>query len=55
MTTQFLAGERILQAVREANATHAERRLGVAYWGGSAIARLGLGEDLSHTRVICDL
>lgn len=55
MTTRFMAGERILEAVREANATHAERRLGVAYWGGGALRRLGLGEELSDTRVICDL
>lgn len=55
MTTRFMAGERILEAVSKACATHAERRLGVAYWGGGAKARLGLGENLSDTRVICDL
>jgi|UPI0003048E13 hypothetical protein len=55
MATRFLAGERILEAVRQANEEHATRRLGVAYWGAGAVERLALGSDLHGTRVICDL
>lgn len=55
MATRFLSGERILTALREANAAHTARRLAVAYWGAGAVERLGLESDLSDTRVICDL
>ncbi|MFJ5487809.1 phospholipase D family protein [Hansschlegelia beijingensis] len=55
MTSRFLHGEGILAAIREANAQHAERSLGVAYWGAGAVERLNLGKDLGATRVICDL
>ncbi|MGU3463581.1 phospholipase D family protein [Methylobacterium sp. C33D] len=55
MATRFLAGELIIEALRRANAQHATRRLGVAYWGAGAVERLGLGSALGSTRVICDL
>lgn len=55
MPTSFLYGEAILAAVREANELGIKRKFGVAYWGAGACERLGLGEDLTGTEVICDL
>ena len=55
MSTRFLHGDSILVAIREANARHAKRSLGVASWKADAVERLCLGQDLSDTKVICDL
>ncbi|CAA2158519.1 hypothetical protein MBRA_03788 [Methylobacterium brachiatum] len=55
LSTQFLAGEQILAALRKANEAHAVRLLGAPYWGADAVERLHLGKNLSATRVICDL